>query len=85
MLHFNDGENVGYISVEPVSKKLRKKKKRPIVNANMIVDPKKGEFEGYDGATKLENNNLQRLMIPWIPSNCNSKKRDIHGQAGSNK
>ena len=30
-----------------------------VANANVVVDPEKGEFEGYDGATKLENNNLQ--------------------------
>ena len=58
LAHFNDGENVGYISVEPVFEEV-KEEKAAVVNANVVVDPEKGEFEGYDGATKLENNNLQ--------------------------
>ena len=58
LAHFNDGENVGYISAEPVFEEV-KEEKAAVVNANVVVDPEKGEFEGYDGATKLENNNLQ--------------------------
>ena len=52
LAHFNDGENVGYISVEPVFEEV-KEEKAAVVNANVVVDPEKGEFEGYDGATKL--------------------------------
>ena len=41
-----------------------------VVNANVVVDPEKGEFEGYDGATKLENNNLQEAdyTLGFLPT-----------------
>ena len=73
LAHFNDGENVGYISVEPVFEEV-KEEKAAVVNANVVVDPEKGEFEGYDGATKLENNNLQEAddtlgFLPTVTSN----------------
>ena len=69
LAHFNDGENVGYISVEPVFEEV-KEKKAAVVNANVVVDPEKGEFEGYDGATKLENNNLQEAddTLGFLPT-----------------
>ena len=69
LAHFNDGENVGYISVEPVFEEV-KEEKAAVVNANVVVDPEKGEFEGYDGATKLENNNLQEAnyTLGFIPT-----------------
>ena len=69
LAHFNDGENVGYISVEPVFEKV-KEEKAAVVNANVVVDPEKGEFEGYDGATKLENNNLQEAdyTLGFLPT-----------------
>ena len=69
LAHFNDGENVGYISVEPVFEEV-KEEKAAVVNANVVVDPKKGEFEGYDGATKLENNNLQEAnyALGFLPT-----------------
>ena len=44
LAHFNDGENVGYISVEPVFEEV-KEEKAAVVNANVVVDPEKGEFE----------------------------------------
>ena len=69
LAHFNDGENVGYISVEPVFEEV-KEEKAAVVNANVVVDPEKGEFEGYDGATKLENNNLQEAddTLGFLPT-----------------
>ena len=69
LAHFNDGENVGYISVEPVFEEV-KEEKAAVVNANVVVDPEKGEFEGYDGATKLENNNLQEAnyALGFLPT-----------------
>ena len=69
LAHFNDGENVGYISVEPVFEEV-KEEKVAVVNANVVVDPEKGEFEGYDGATKLENNNLQEAdyTLGFLPT-----------------
>ena len=69
LAHFNDGENVGYISVEPVFEEV-KEEKAAVVNANVVVDPEKGEFEGYDGATKLENNNLQETddTLGFLPT-----------------
>ena len=69
LAHFNDGENVGYISVEPVFEEV-KEEKTAVVNANVVVDPEKGEFEGYDGATKLENNNLQEAddTLGFLPT-----------------
>ncbi|MCB8575687.1 LPXTG cell wall anchor domain-containing protein [Dorea formicigenerans] len=69
LAHFNDGENVGYISVEPVFEEI-KEEKVAVVNANVVVDPEKGEFEGYDGATKLENNNLQEAddTLGFLPT-----------------
>lgn len=69
LAHFNDGENVGYISVEPVFEEV-KEEKAAVVNANVVVEPEKGEFEGYDGATKLENNNLQEAddTLGFLPT-----------------
>ena len=69
LAHFNDGENVGYISVEPVFEEV-KEEKAAVVNANVVVDSEKGEFEGYDGATKLENNNLQEAddTLGFLPT-----------------
>ena len=69
LAHFNDGENVGYISVEPVFEEV-KEEKAAVVNANVVVDLEKGEFEGYDGATKLENNNLQEAdyTLGFLPT-----------------
>ena len=69
LAHFNDGENVGYISVEPVFEEV-KEEKAAVVNANVVVDSEKGEFEGYDGATKLENNNLQEAnyALGFLPT-----------------
>ena len=69
LAHFNDGENVGYISVEPVFEEV-KEEKAAVVNANVVVDHEKGEFEGYDGATKLENNNLQEAnyALGFLPT-----------------
>ena len=69
LAHFNDGENVGYISVEPVFEEV-KEEKAAVVNANVVVDHEKGEFEGYDGATKLENNNLQEAdyTLGFLPT-----------------
>ena len=69
LAHFNDGEHVGYISVEPVFEEV-KEEKAAVVNANVVVDPEKGEFEGYDGATKLENNNLQEAnyALGFLPT-----------------
>ena len=69
LAHFNDGENVGYISVEPVFEEV-KEEKAAVVNVNVVVDPEKGEFEGYDGATKLENNNLQEAddTLGFLPT-----------------
>ncbi|RGI86740.1 LPXTG cell wall anchor domain-containing protein [Dorea formicigenerans] len=69
LAHFNDGENVGYISVEPVFEEV-KEEKAAVVNANVVVNPEKGEFEGYDGATKLENNNLQEAdyTLGFLPT-----------------
>ena len=69
LAHFNDGEDVGYISVEPVFEEV-KEEKAAVVNANVVVDPEKGEFEGYDGATKLENNNLQEAdyTLGFLPT-----------------
>ena len=69
LAHFNDGEKVGYISVEPVFEEV-KEEKAAVVNANVVVDPEKGEFEGYDGATKLENNNLQEAnyALGFLPT-----------------
>ena len=47
-----------------------------VVNANVVVEPEKGEFEGYDGATKLENNNLQEAnyALGFLPT-VTAKKR----------
>ena len=47
-----------------------KEEKAAVVNANVVVDPEKGEFEGYDGATKLENNNLQEAnyVLGFLPT-----------------
>ena len=53
-----------------VKVKAIKEEKEAVVNANVVVDPEKGEFEGYDGATKLENNNLQEAnyALGFLPT-----------------
>ena len=47
-----------------------KEEKAAVVNANVVVDPEKGEFEGYEGATKIENNNLQEAnyALGFLPT-----------------
>ena len=69
LAHFPEGLNEGYIVVTAQFKEV-KEEKAAVVNANVVVDPEKGEFEGYDGATKLENNNLQEAddTLGFLPT-----------------
>ena len=47
-----------------------KEEKAAVVNANVVVDPEKGEFGGYDGATMLAINNLQEAdyTLGFLPT-----------------
>ena len=69
LAHFPEGDDKGYIVVTAQFKEV-KEEKAAVVNANVVVDPEKGEFEGYDGATKLENNNLQEAddTLGFLPT-----------------
>ena len=69
LAHFPEGDDKGYIVVTAQFKEV-KEEKAAVVNANVVVDPEKGEFEGYDGATKLENNNLQEAddALGFLPT-----------------
>ena len=70
LAHFNDGENVGYISVEPIFEEVKKEETKAVVNATVVVDPEKGTFDGYEGATQLDNQNLQEsdYQLGFIPT-----------------
>ena len=68
LAHFPEGSNEGYVTVTAQFEEV--KPEVAVANANVVVDPDKGSFDGYDGATTLNNEHLEEAdyTLGYLPT-----------------
>ena len=68
LAHFPKGSNEGYVTVTAQFEEV--KPEVAVANANVVVDPDKGSFDGYDGATTLNNEHLEEAdyTLGYLPT-----------------
>ena len=68
LAHFPEGSNEGYVTVTAQFEEV--KPEVAVANANVVVDPVKGSFDGYDGATTLNNEHLEEAdyTLGYLPT-----------------
>ena len=67
--------------------KTKEPEEAAVVSATVVIDEKEGYFKGYDGATKLENNNLQddNYKLGFLPEVVANEGYTFKGWKVTNK
>ena len=87
LAHFPEGSNVGYLTITPEFEKVEETPAVAVANAYVVIDSTEGSFEGYEGATQLDNENLQdsKYNLEFLPTVVANEGYTFKGWKVTNK
>ena len=87
LAHFPEGSNVGYVTITPEFEKVEETPAVAVANAYVVIDSTEGSFEGYEGATQLDNENLQdsKYNLEFLPTVVANEGYTFKGWKVTNK
>ena len=87
LAHFPEGSNVGYVTITPEFEKVEETPAVAVANAYVVIDSTEGSFEGYEGATQLDNENLQdsKYNLGFLPAVVANEGYTFKGWKVTNK
>ena len=87
LAHFPEGSNVGYVTITPEFEKVEETPAVAVANAYVVIDSTEGSFEGYEGATQLDNENLQdsKYNLGFLPTVVANEGYTFKGWKVTNK